>query len=388
MEEYYLNIDLLGKLYINEIFVYYDEPLMFSCVNKFRQLFLANCVDEEDEIKKWLLVPISYPRLLEAKQLKITAYELFVEPEDEFIWEVNEYIETNKAYAKQVVPSSIEEKYLPLKNTHLLRKTATDNVNFDRDTVTIAIEEQRDVVDISLELDNMHEHEIGSDVLGNTLCEFQKLVYSIAHKAKGFNTSIPKTIIEDNQLKVTEFYAASFGVRLKSNDIANLYGETKVQKSLRVLFELLEAKSDREKIQQILETLSPTVGYRYRALLKGLVKDNIGIKTYISTPSHYNKTVFLNTSEINKSLQVLESEISCESNIVEYYGELVGIDVDSNTFVFKPLEGKKISGKLSETVQDKYIVPINIRVTLKEEIEINTLTNKEEVRYTLINIMD
>lgn len=387
MEDYYLNIDLLGKMYISEIFVYYDEPLMFTCVNRFKQLFLANCIDETEELKKWLIVPISYQRLLQAKQFKVTAYDLFIEPEEDFIWEVNENIETGMSYAKQVLPHAIGEEYLPLKDSYVLRKK-DPNIQHDRGTMVAAIEEQRDIIDLSLETNNEHEHEISPDVLGNTLCEFQKLVYSIAHKSKGFNTQIPKGIIDDNQLKVTDFYAASFGVRFKSNDLANLYGETKVQKALKILFELLEVKDDKEKMQAILDKLSPSVGFRYRCLLKGLVKDNIGIKTYISTPSNYNKTVFLNTEEINKSLQVLENEISCESSIVEYYGDLVGIDVDSNTFVFKPIEGKKISGKLSESVRDEYTVPIKVRINVKEEIELNTLTNKEEIHYTLINIVD
>jgi|LSQX01.3.fsa_nt_gb hypothetical protein len=384
-----MHVNLLGKLWIKDIFVYYDEPLMFSCENQFRQLFLANCV-EEDEVKKtWIIVPISNSRLLYARRGSISVHKLFSEPEGEFLWRVEEYVDEKISYAFQILPNELCNEELPTEDAYFEPIKDDFLSEQDREIVLTSVNEKRTIIDLSLEPDNGHTHEIPPDVLGKTLCEFQDLVYCIAHRTGGVGSPTPRRVIEDNQLNVTGMYAASFGIRLKSRDLANIFGETLVQHTLNTLGALLRSASNNDEIKNVLSVLSPKVGLRYRKLLLTLTKNNLGVKTYIASPNKDFKEIFLSSSELHNSLEALESEINNSSRIIKYEGVLVGADVSNKSFAFIPFEEKKINGRIADDINiEKFIVPVDVKVKIKETIEINAMTKKEDISYLLLEVID
>ena len=48
-----LNITGLGKLEIVEIYVYYDQPVLFSCKSAAGHLYLGVAAEENDEHETW-----------------------------------------------------------------------------------------------------------------------------------------------------------------------------------------------------------------------------------------------------------------------------------------------------------------------------------------------
>ena len=80
-----LNITGLGKLEIVETYVYYDQPLLFSCKSAAGHLYLGVAADKNDEHETWLYVGVSAERLKLIRSGAIDLHDAFAEPEDSFL---------------------------------------------------------------------------------------------------------------------------------------------------------------------------------------------------------------------------------------------------------------------------------------------------------------
>ncbi len=66
-ENFFLNLQQYGgSLFIEDVIVYYDKPLLFTCVNARKNRFIVNSIDESDTDIEWLIAKISNKRLLNA----------------------------------------------------------------------------------------------------------------------------------------------------------------------------------------------------------------------------------------------------------------------------------------------------------------------------------
>jgi hypothetical protein len=72
-----------GSLFIEDVIIYYDKPLLFTCVNALKSRFLVNCIDESDTDIEWLITKISNKRLINAYKKKISLYEIFKNTESQ-----------------------------------------------------------------------------------------------------------------------------------------------------------------------------------------------------------------------------------------------------------------------------------------------------------------
>ncbi len=376
MNDYCINVDLLGRLYIKKVFVYYDEPLMFSCYNKFNQLFLANCIDEDDEKKVWILLPISQYKLNLAEKNEISVRNLFIDPEEHFLWKLEQNIDSLMAKANQIKPEILTDDELPTEDAYFNIEIEDKCMPKNNNTIIDdAINEERTIFDISLEVEDNHSHEISPDVLGSTLYDLNELIHSV-----------DKEKSDDVELYVAGFYAASFGVRLKSKNRTDL-GEINVHNKIEIIMDLLECKNDVQKLTKIFNSLNPKVVKKYRKLLNTLVKGRIGIKTYLASPNKRYKETTISSNEISNSLNTLEMECTTITNNYEIAGELVGVNIENNTFFFKDINDKKFKGKISDNINvDIFTIPFNTKIKIEEKTSTYKFSNKKTTVFTLLEI--
>jgi hypothetical protein len=386
MSDYQFQVDLLGKLIIEEIYLYYEEPLMFSCKNLFGHIFLVNCIDLDEENKTWLMLPITSQKLKYVKKGIVSVYDAFVGPEDKYLWKVIKKPLESICKATQIIPTDLTPNDLPTKTAYIEFEESEIE---DEKRHNLAREENRALFDVSLEINQSHSTEISPEVLSKTVMEIQNTIYSIAHYSGSINSAFPKSVLEDNQLSIVGTYAASFGIRFMSKQLCDIFGDIDVSKSIEIFMQLLESKDDSEKIREVLSALNPKVGIHYKKVLSVLVKNNTGLKTYFATPNRAVKEVFLSLLDIKQSLNALESEIDNTSKQLPYSGKLVGVNVENKTFSFIPHDEKRIEGKLSTDVNaERFTVPLDVDVIIEERILINQLTRKEQIEYTLISIKE
>ena len=120
-----LNITGLGKLEIVETYVYYDQPVLFSCKSAAGHLYLAVAADKNDQHETWLFVGISAERLNLVRSGAIDLHDAFSEPEDGFLLkEIVPYDETVPRM-EPIQPDQISEDMLPMPGECLDLETDT-----------------------------------------------------------------------------------------------------------------------------------------------------------------------------------------------------------------------------------------------------------------------
>ncbi len=109
-----LNITGLGKLEIVETYVYYDQPLLFSCKSAADHLYLGVAADEDEQHETWFYVRVSVERLNLIRSGAIDLHDAFAKPEDGFLLqEIIPYDDQTQPRMELIQPDQISEDMLP-----------------------------------------------------------------------------------------------------------------------------------------------------------------------------------------------------------------------------------------------------------------------------------
>ena len=121
-----LNITGLGELEIVETYVYYDQPVLFSCKSAAGHLYLVVAADKNDEHETWLYVGVSAERLSLIRSGTIDLHDAFAEPEDSFLLqEIIPYDDQTQPRMERIQPDQISEDMLPMPGECLDLETKT-----------------------------------------------------------------------------------------------------------------------------------------------------------------------------------------------------------------------------------------------------------------------
>ena len=121
-----LNIPILGRLKIVETYVYYDQPVLFSCKNAAGHLYLVVAADENDQYDTWLYAGVSAERLNHIRSGAIDLHDAFADPEDGFLFQViAPYDNQSPPQIEPVQSNQISEDMLPMPGECLDLETDT-----------------------------------------------------------------------------------------------------------------------------------------------------------------------------------------------------------------------------------------------------------------------
>lgn len=73
---YFENIPQFGNLSIDGIFLFYECPIVFTCIDCDKNLFICVCCDMEEK-QRWLIAPTSIDRIEAMLSQKLTMREMF-----------------------------------------------------------------------------------------------------------------------------------------------------------------------------------------------------------------------------------------------------------------------------------------------------------------------
>lgn len=121
---------LLGHLTIDEVFIAYDGPKLFSCYDEYGSFYLAAFVDEDDEAEIYLYTAISPARLETLRSGKTSIRQAFTSPLDENLWQVRRFLTTTDAVAQQTSPASIDEDWLPSEDARLTPQAGSSGSSY------------------------------------------------------------------------------------------------------------------------------------------------------------------------------------------------------------------------------------------------------------------
>lgn len=379
----FMNIDVLGHIYIHDMIIYYDRPLVFLGVNDSENYFIASCTDIEDSYERWILLPISKSKSIKALSGNIKAYDLFKNPEGGFLWNVKLDKDLH-GNANKILPSELLDDDLPDRDViYDVYESSYLPEKEEKDIVKTAVDEGRDIIDISLEKEDSHNHEIDAEILGDIIKENQKLLNLISDLRNEKN----KEFKLKNRLSVSGFYAASFGIRMKSYNLVDLEEratKSELQKNIDVLIDILRSNGDVNLIKQTFGNINPNIANTYKNLLKALNRGKLGINLSYGSPNKLHGEISLSTKDIEQSLENIESQIEKIESKFLVEGTLVSISLTDNKFKILSEDDKLIKGKIDKDIHIKeYKLPKYIKADIKQIKKIEKLGNNEKVDYIL-----
>lgn len=380
MNKLFTNINFIGDLFVDEIFYFYDEPLLFSCITNSFKKYIVSLIN----IDEWLCVSISEQLLARLKNNKVTLRSLFVNPEDGFVLKIS--LINNKNQIEIIDPTKINDEDLPNDGEYL---DYIDRVNkllpvINDDITEVSYNERRDILDIALKNNTNNEKEIECSILSHILENFQQLIYSIANKNR--SKKLLNFIKQNFSIQFTGVFASSFGIRLKSDAFSLLNNQTVLTPVINELFILLNVSNKEEELHKFLCN-NNHITLRYREFLRYLVSTNYNIIFSGASP---NKNVYsynYSTIDMEKNLKLIDKEIDTTTKINEYYGSLVGINTNKKTFEFINNNKKEIKGHFAKGLYNLiFAVPQDCKVSIEEKLDFNELTGEEKYFYTLLDL--
>lgn len=385
MNELFATLPYIGDLFYHHTYLFYEEPQIFSCMTKTMQPYFVVAVPaESDESSAWLAAPISLGRLLKAEKNSIEIREILTNPES-LLWRIDQ---VGDDFCIDVIdPATLTDDFLP-EHGELLDFTAGMEILPPVDTTAIqASQEMRDIIEISLEKDNTHVTEVPCTVLGDMLNNVQQLIYALAFKDGGLRGTIPKKIKEECSLCATGMFAASVGIRLKSNELCDIHRETPLTATLQDFNHLFMAAGNKEQLREFLSAQNPRVAVRYRALLRSLLSNKTGIKINNASPNNEVFTKHFSTKELSSNLVLIDSEIEEMVEQITVYGRLVGANVERCSFEFITTSDENIKGQIAPALSSSvFSVPQSVEADIEIRIGADSMTREEKLLYTLTAI--
>lgn len=385
MNELFIRLPSVGELYYHHTYLFYDEPLIFSCATKAMQYYFVLAVPPiPPSNETWLMVPISSGRLSKAEKNAIELRELIINPET-VAFQVNRM--GTEISVMTIAPSSLSDEMLPEAGEYLDYRPALELLPSAQAPVDQAVVEMRDIIEISLEKDDGHAYELPCLTVVDAIDNIQQLVYALAYKDGGIRGAIPQKIKEACQLSMTGMFAASVGIRLKSDELCDMYFETPLTATLKDLTHLFDVAADKDSLKVFLSEQNPRVAYRFRALLAALIHGKVGIKLNTASPNKNSYTKHYSTKELAKSFALIEAEIEEIVETQSFFGELVGANVERNTFEFVTTGDEHIRGKIAPSIRDSvFSIPQTAEAVVEMQIGQDTMTRAEKILYTLVEI--
>ena len=109
----------LGQLRVLEVYEATDEPCLFACRNGAGHIFLAMLIDETDEVKDWLYVPLSNDRFARLRSGEIDSYTGFRVAEDGFVHRVSVPIYEGSSTVITIACDALTYDMLPIAGDRL-----------------------------------------------------------------------------------------------------------------------------------------------------------------------------------------------------------------------------------------------------------------------------
>lgn len=378
----FLSLPYIGELFIHEIYMYYDEPLIFTCKNKAMSIYFFLLVDSSNLERSWIMTPISEAKLQEVLADRCELRAIFTSPEvDEVIHIVDDSEGVRFGALRK---DELSDDMLPLPETYLnCPSREGEQIKL---LTSDSQKERRDIMDLILEKEGTGYREIACDVLGRILESVQDLVYALHDPQQRLLGPLSSSTKTDARLSFAESFPGSFGMRLKSNSISDLCSETKLTPTLLRLNELLDVTSDASALSLFLKTNSPRAIAKYRNFLKALITNNYSLKIRNASPnnSYYEKD--LAKGDLVEYLKTLENEANETIIDEEHDGRLSAINVETHTFRFRTEDESLITGKLHEELFTcSFKLPSRARTRIQSKIMIDPLSNLEKIEHTLLS---
>ena len=383
-----LNITGLGKLEIVEIYVYYDQPVLFSCKSAAGHLYLAVAADKNDEHETWLYVGVSTERLNLIRSGTIDLHDAFADPEDSFLLqEIIPYDDQTQPRMEPIEPDQLSEDMLPMPGECLNLETKTLPALSNSEQV--AKSKRQEILNLTLNFDGVFRTEAPVAILGKMFGKLQDVINAIGIIC--FQSGqVTEDIKSKMQISLLEVGSGSFDIRLASTKTVDLLNHSDFGDAIEEFLKLLKAGNNQEKLKGILGQLRSKVAEEYIEFLKSLNQSVIDTKfTWTSPNPDRGGTAYLSETQMQETIEILQRFQEETPSTFKITGTLTGAFLRSKRFEIETTEEiytGKIADEAFEAVS-KATLSREYTVTIQEITQRNEATDEiTKPRYQLLSL--
>jgi hypothetical protein len=381
------------KLTHFETLVYYDSPQLFISVDTIGTKYICLLSEQNTSNDLILIAPVSNSRLKTFLLGSVELKEVFIKPEAQylFIGEISDY--NNRFFnANSILLNQVKSEWLPDEGFYL-----QDYLIEQDELMSDAREKSRGVVYLSLNNEETkYESKFNSIKLAEALISFQSVVkYAYKRAIKSFSPTQKKKYSDPSYylLDTYAFTPGSFKVKLQSNALSNMLGESELSRALFIIDELVETIDNPEISLELLTNYKGHLANTYIKFLETI--------THINTSFSYQWGSAAAKKSVKKTItQEKAAELYDLFNTKEYLQEetvdLVGViekvDASYGSWRLVDDEGQKHTGKIKDnsgiTLKGVIIMKRKYNFTCIEKIVEILGTGEEKVELQLIKYQE
>ncbi len=346
----------LGTLELVEVYDYFDEPILWSCINERDQRFVVLLAASDGNRKVWLYSPVSPSRLSALREGKLSTHDVFRAAEGGALFSATWLRGDRSWQCDWVDASAVPDEFLPLPG--VLLDLEPEEAEEDRIPNVKRRSEQlrRDVLALRIKLPERQDHEAPAAIVGPLITNLQKTINAIGQSIFSRPTDrapIPAKVLGKVQLDVASTFAASFGIEFHANSPADLLGDSPVTGVVDQLLHLVEATKDADELRAKLSAFGGRLPSRYRDFLSVLKTANAVDLAWGSPKPGAGGRASLTNASILKGLLVLGTLDPREPHQYTVVARLIGINIRTRTYeLLDESEPFKYSGRIDDAAMD------------------------------------
>lgn len=383
----FLDIPNIGSLFIDKVLVYYEEPVLFTCVSRSGQFFLVNCLEICVEHREWAIVQTSQTRLIKALKGNLSIYTMLKHPENGFILIAKEEYssEIPSTTFKTILEHEIIDDYLPDMDSSIEFIQDVALKPFDKPINQVASDEQRNILDVTFENTSFKTHEVPINESSKILQGIWDTYASLLPIPNDSRREIPN-------MSLAGIAPGSLTLRFKIDEPnPKLFPELNDSSvALSEMICLIQKKGNEEDIKQKFQELqSPKASKSFSSFLDTLSKTDFNIKFEFAVHDKYFHASIDKYEAIEYS-NLFKTEITEKETQIELEGDLVSYNSDSHKirFAFSDTSNNftTVTADLDDSLKDvKLLIPSRIKGLFQKASKRKKLLDALTYEYKLLS---
>lgn len=344
----------LGRLDIDEVFIDYDGPRLFSCVSTTGQSYLAGWAEEALDHDLWLYVPVSRHRLTAIKTGSLTLLDAYLHAEG-LVYVVRlDSDEEVQDRLELYSPDQLEDNWLPDPNFRLNIEVQTHPAAVSIfDLQRRAAGEGRTRIRIEISDRSVMRTESATRRVASTLNAAQNVLdnfglveLDVEPAQDGRFTKLVQARMDTN---VVELAAASFVIELGSRDTEDLLGDSPIARVSERLIGLFSPQLGTDELWSELADLKPRAAKSFRSFVNVLASYGSDIALAAASSSRGAVEHRLSADQVSNLRVILQAIVPDEIRTIRGRMMLFSGDNERRTFGLRdPFDGTAYEGRVGE----------------------------------------
>lgn len=375
---------VLGDLTLEETFVEYDGPRVFTCRSTTGQLFLAGWAEEREDDDLWLYLPVSEPRLRVVRAGGLPLREAFERPEG-VVYLVTLPVDSDLApdRAEPVEVDQLRDEWLPEPDFRVGLPTETLPPAQSGDLWRrVTIQERRGRLRLMVKWPGTTRSEAPTKKFGELLVTTQSLIdnvgLAILRSDPPQAGRLPLEIAEQTSTDVVGLSAASFVVDIASTNFDDLFDNSVfIDITVRIL-RLLDTSLERDALIGELSELRPRGAKSFRNFVRELASTGADVTVAAAGANLAYTARELPAERLQTLSGILTSLLPEDAYEIRGRMRLYRADMDRKQFgVVDPLTEERFEGQIAQralvqvdhaTVNELYDVVVSEFRTFDEAV--------------------